>query len=197
MKQAIIHKICAEANQFEHFGSRINKLRMLAQGQVASWDVPGKGQTFPPEFQINALVPAGSTAEEMLALLAQASTKAVDDSLANLRAVSQCAGYNDLWVTVRPWSFCQKPDTGDWVFVSSISVLLPGVNVEAEQPRPASAIMKFFAYSHLPQPLQAVSKPIGDLASEMDKLLPDGPEKSAGLRKLLEAKDCFVRAKLA
>jgi hypothetical protein len=26
--------------------------------------------------------------------------------------------------------------------------------------------------------------------------LPDGPELSAGLRKLLEAKDCFVRAAL-
>ena len=28
----------------------------------------------------------------------------------------------------------------------------------------------------------------------MDDFLPDGPEKSAGLRKLLEAKDCFVRS---
>jgi hypothetical protein len=35
-------------------------------------------------------------------------------------------------------------------------------------------IMKFFAYAHLP----------------------DSAEKSAGLRKLLEAKDCFVRASL-
>lgn len=33
-----------------------------------------------------------------------------------------------------------------------------------------------------------------EAAQEMDTLLPDGPEKSAGLRKLLEAKDCFVRA---
>jgi hypothetical protein len=44
--------------------------------------------------------------------------------------------------------------------------------------------------------LQTVSKPIGDLAVSMDDLLPDGPEKSAGLRKLLEAKDCLVRAGL-
>jgi hypothetical protein len=28
----------------------------------------------------------------------------------------------------------------------------------------------------------------------MEETLPDGPEKSAGMRKLLEAKDCFVRA---
>ncbi len=59
-----------------------------------------------------------------------------------------------------------------------------------------SPIMKYFEYSHLPEHLQSVSKPIGDLARLMDELLPDGAEKSAGLRKLLEAKDCLVRAKL-
>ncbi|WP_283570939.1 hypothetical protein [Escherichia coli] len=41
-----------------------------------------------------------------------------------------------------------------------------------------------------------MSKPIGDLARVMDESLPDSPEKSAGLRKLLEAKDALVRAKL-
>ena len=59
-----------------------------------------------------------------------------------------------------------------------------------------SAIMKYFAYSHLPEKLQKVSRPIGELAEEMDWNLPDGAEKSAGLRKLLEAKDCLVRASL-
>jgi hypothetical protein len=60
----------------------------------------------------------------------------------------------------------------------------------------ASPIIKFFAYEHLPEKLQTVSKPIGDLARKMDDELPDGAEKSAGLRKLLEAKDCLVRAAL-
>lgn len=60
----------------------------------------------------------------------------------------------------------------------------------------ATPIMKYFAYAHLPQHLQTVSKPIGELAEQMDEALPDGPEKSAGLRKLLEAKDCLVRAAL-
>jgi hypothetical protein len=60
----------------------------------------------------------------------------------------------------------------------------------------AAPIMKYFAFSHLPERLQEVSKPIGELATALDATLPDGPEKSAGLRKLLEAKDCFVRAKL-
>lgn len=58
----------------------------------------------------------------------------------------------------------------------------------------ASPIMKYFTYEHLPPKLQEVSKPIGELAKQMDESLPDGAEKSAGLRKLLEAKDCLVRA---
>lgn len=57
-------------------------------------------------------------------------------------------------------------------------------------------IIRYFAYAHLPLRLQAVSKPFAVLALEMDTDLPDGPEKSAGLRKLLEAKDCMVRAAL-
>ena len=56
--------------------------------------------------------------------------------------------------------------------------------------------MKFFDYEHLPSKLQAVSKPVGDLARQMNESLPDGAENSAGLRKLLEAKDCLVRAAL-
>lgn len=60
----------------------------------------------------------------------------------------------------------------------------------------SSPILKFFSYEHLPANLQEVSKPLGDLAKFMDDTLHDGAEKSAGLRKLLEAKDCLVRAKL-
>lgn len=56
---------------------------------------------------------------------------------------------------------------------------------------------KYFDYQHLPEHLQAVSAPVGQLAKLMIDDLPDGPEKEAGLRKLLEAKDCFVRAKLS
>ena len=60
----------------------------------------------------------------------------------------------------------------------------------------ASPILKYFEYAHLPVHLQEVSQPISEVAKALDQHLPDGPEKSAGLRKLLEAKDCFVRAKL-
>jgi hypothetical protein len=57
-------------------------------------------------------------------------------------------------------------------------------------------IMQFFKYEHLPEDLQKVSAPIAQLAGEMVSDLPSNPELTAGLRKLLEAKDCFVRAKL-
>lgn len=57
-------------------------------------------------------------------------------------------------------------------------------------------ILKYFVYGHLPESLQATSKPFAMLAEHMATTLPDGPEKSAGLRKLLEAKDCAVRAAL-
>ncbi len=59
-----------------------------------------------------------------------------------------------------------------------------------------SPIMQYFSYSHLPENLQEVSKPIWMIAEFMDANLPDCAEKSAGLRKLLEAKDCLVRARL-
>lgn len=60
----------------------------------------------------------------------------------------------------------------------------------------STPILKYFQYEHLPAHLQVISKPIGDLARQMDEALEDCPEKSAGLRKLLEAKDCLVRAAL-
>lgn len=62
--------------------------------------------------------------------------------------------------------------------------------------KPVTPIMRYFKYAHLPQALQDISKPFGELAEKMDETLPDGAEKSAGLRKLLEAKDCAVRAAL-
>ena len=58
----------------------------------------------------------------------------------------------------------------------------------------ATTTIQYFEYEHLQEELQGVSKPICQLAQWFEKKLPDGPEKSAGMRKLLEAKDCFVRA---
>lgn len=57
-------------------------------------------------------------------------------------------------------------------------------------------ILKHFSYGHLPPHLQEVSRPFGELAQKMVTDLPRCAERSAGLRKLLEAKDCAVRALL-
>lgn len=57
-----------------------------------------------------------------------------------------------------------------------------------------STVIQYFEYTHLPLHLRAVSRPLCELAQQLERDLPDGPEKSAGMRKLLEAKDCFVRA---
>ncbi|WP_435582910.1 hypothetical protein [Amycolatopsis thermoflava] len=58
------------------------------------------------------------------------------------------------------------------------------------------AIARFFEFEHLREPLRSVSKECHDLAEARIQSTPDSPELVAGLRKLLEAKDCFVRAAL-
>lgn len=55
-------------------------------------------------------------------------------------------------------------------------------------------IMQFFAYQHLPERLQSVSRPFAALADEIVTSLPRNPERTVALRKLLEAKDAAVRA---
>lgn len=56
-------------------------------------------------------------------------------------------------------------------------------------------ILRYFSYDHLPPGAAAVSKPFCDLAREVAARA-TGPETSAALRKLMEAKDCAVRASL-
>jgi hypothetical protein len=57
--------------------------------------------------------------------------------------------------------------------------------------------MQFFAFAHLPERLQAVSRPFGELAEQIHTTLPRNAERSVALRKLLEAKDAAVRALVA
>lgn len=64
----------------------------------------------------------------------------------------------------------------------------------SEQPE---HIMQFFAYAHLPEHLQQVSRPFGEMAESIVSTLPRNPERTVALRKLLEAKDAAVRAYLA
>ena len=58
-------------------------------------------------------------------------------------------------------------------------------------------ILKYFEYDHLPEQLQKISEPFKELAY----LIHNNPsmeweEQNMALRKLLEAKDCAVRAAL-
>lgn len=57
-------------------------------------------------------------------------------------------------------------------------------------------IMQFFAYAHLPVHLQEVSRMFAELAEKIVADLPMNPERTVALRKLLEAKDAAVRARL-
>jgi hypothetical protein len=57
-------------------------------------------------------------------------------------------------------------------------------------------MLKFFTYDHLPKPLQGKSQPFAELALHIVYNVPRNPERTVALRKLLEAKDCAVRASL-
>ena len=57
-------------------------------------------------------------------------------------------------------------------------------------------MLKWFAYEHLPDALQAISRPFSELADVVDYLCEPGPERTVALRKLLEAKDAAVRSRL-
>ena len=59
-------------------------------------------------------------------------------------------------------------------------------------------IARWFDYGHLPEgPARKASATCKVIAEKMVENLPDSPELVAGLRHLLEAKDCFVRAAIA
>lgn len=78
--------------------------------------------------------------------------------------------------------------------------VFPSTDNEGEPDSPlhpaVKAILRYFEWQHLPAHLGAVSRPIAELAEHMANTLPQGPELTTGLRKLLEAKDCLVRAAL-
>ena len=57
-------------------------------------------------------------------------------------------------------------------------------------------LLQFFAFDHLPDRLKEISEPFSRLAHEIVLTLPRNPERTTALRKLLEAKDCAVRARL-
>lgn len=59
------------------------------------------------------------------------------------------------------------------------------------------AVTRFFEHNHLPEPLMLIAHKCSKLKDDMLENINDDPELTVGLRKLLEAKDCFVRAAVA
>lgn len=66
---------------------------------------------------------------------------------------------------------------------------------QPDQPVP-EPIMQFFEFKHLSTVLQHVSEPFCILAQRIVAELPRNPERTVALRKLLEAKDAAVRARM-
>lgn len=69
------------------------------------------------------------------------------------------------------------------------------MNVNANDPQ-CEPLLQFFECDHLPLNLREVASHFRELAIRMVVNLPKNPERTAGLRKLLESKDCAVRAVL-
>lgn len=60
----------------------------------------------------------------------------------------------------------------------------------------AHFLRQYFGWEHLPEHMQAISRPFGELAAFMDDLLPDNHQKDQMMHLLIQAKDCAVRAKI-
>ncbi len=71
--------------------------------------------------------------------------------------------------------------------------VLPPFDVAADPIPAPEPMLQFFKFDHLPNHMQVVSKPFCELAVFVCTL-PRNPERTVALRKLLEAKDCAVRA---
>ncbi len=56
--------------------------------------------------------------------------------------------------------------------------------------------LQFFYYEHLPEHLQEISRPFAQLVTKLCEKLPDNPQRKQMVEKILEAKDCAVRARL-
>lgn len=63
-------------------------------------------------------------------------------------------------------------------------------------PPPPDRMLRWFEYTHLPEPLQTTSEPFCRLAERLCTTVAPGPERTVALRKLVEAKDAAVRATL-
>lgn len=112
--------------------------------------------------------------------------KELEDILVSVRAIAQRNGDDVAWNLL-----------DQRIALLGIGAVTPRVfrhePIELEQ---SDRLLPYFAWEHLPERLQAVSRPFGSLAVRICAEIPRGPERSVALRKLLEAKDAAVRAAL-
>lgn len=73
---------------------------------------------------------------------------------------------------------------------------VPGMDFSDRHPSTRNLMRWLEPNSNLEGKPLEVSCMVETLATDLLEVLPDGPELAAGLRHLLEAKDCFVRASL-
>jgi len=60
-----------------------------------------------------------------------------------------------------------------------------------------TTVFQYFDYEHLRHDItREIAQQIYNLARYLEENITESPEKSVGMRKLLEAKDCFVRSVL-
>lgn len=75
-----------------------------------------------------------------------------------------------------------------------MSEIHPAPEMFSDEEIKANPILRFFHYKHLPPALMQASQPFCELAAKLSRSTKPSAELSACLRKLLEAKDCAVRA---
>lgn len=74
--------------------------------------------------------------------------------------------------------------------------MMADISMSHDQKPAIEPILQYFEFRHLPHHLQEVSTHFYDMAHWIDRMLPRNPERTVALRKLLEAKDAAVRARL-
>lgn len=63
----------------------------------------------------------------------------------------------------------------------------------SDQPEP---LLQFFVWAHLRDDLQEITRNFAEMAGWVVVNLPRNPERTVALRKLLEAKDAAIRARI-